>query len=71
MRKIIWIFGISIGLSLWSCKVSSEIERRVHPEDWIKTHYLQVENTGSQVCMECHPPEGDWPEAPACSSCHQ
>ena len=70
MKKSLWFFAIFISLSLWSCKVSSGIERRVHPENWVKTHYLQVQNAGEEGCMECHPPEGDWPDAPACTSCH-
>ena len=73
MRKIRSLLGLVLvlgGLALGACREPSGVEREVHPENWLFIHGEKVQNSGTFSCNQCHPPEGDWPGAPTCSSCH-
>jgi hypothetical protein len=69
MKRMIFI-SIIFGLLSLSCRESADIIREVHPENWITLHKEKVRNSGTWSCNQCHPPEGDWPDAPYCTKCH-
>ncbi len=66
------LLSIALLGFLWgaSCKVSSEYEREIHPDNWISIHGEKVKNSGTIGCDACHPPQGNAEDAPSCQSCH-
>ncbi len=72
MRKLtplLLLIPFSVGL-WWGCQKPSGLERPVHPDDWLWLHGEKAQTEGTTFCMRCHPPEGNWPDAPTCTSCH-
>jgi len=75
MKGKMLLFGLFFGILSLCCKESTGLERNVHPENWITLHKEKVKNIGENwetlTCLKCHPPQGDWPDAPPCSECHE
>jgi len=69
MKKFLITASLLVLFSI-SCRQSTGLERDVHPDDWIKIHGEKIEREGTWACQRCHPPEGDFPDAPTCSNCH-
>lgn len=69
-RMFVWTLVIFGALTLGACREPSGVERKAHPENWLLIHGEKVKNSGAFSCDQCHPPAGDWPEAPTCASCH-